>query len=101
MTMLKLVSPSGEIMGAIVVPESVLIGPLKENHLHIYFIPPVPSFLSKEEMNSPIVFPRITIIPASAPRDAVMIVEGSLYDFEKIPGCFFIPGYDFIMKGRR
>lgn len=97
--MLKLVEPHGEILGAIVIPDRAMMTFIRDKVLIFYPMTPVetsfrvapPDFVKVR---------RILIVPAHSQDDAVMLMEGSLYDFERIAGCFFIPGYALTMKER-
>ena len=102
MTPFKLVDESGEILGSIIVPDTQLINFARDRRLVLRYVDsPSVSFKpdNLQAIDSHIHI--IVIVPAHTRKDAVMLQGGSLWEFEKVEGCFFIPGYAFLMKGRR
>lgn len=101
MTPLKLVDQMGDILGAIVIPDRAMALLFRDKQLVFY--PPPPSVIGWSNRDAPpdvVEIRRVVIIPSYSHTDAVMIADGTLWDFERCGGCYFIPGYDFIMKGR-
>lgn len=99
MTTLKLCDQTGDILGAIIVPDVTAFNAMRE--LVFHYAPPIRVTFSREPVPDSIELQRIIFIPALGRRDAVMLVQGSMWDFEKVEGCFFVPGWDFAMKGRK
>lgn len=99
MTPIKLVDHSGDILGAILVPDDAREALSVGRGCSFYMPKEIKVFNAKPE--DEIRDNKIIIVPAPMRDDAVMIAVGSIYDFEKCRDCFFIPGYAFTMKGRR
>lgn len=98
MNPIKLVGADGNILGAIILPDGAFETLAVRKQFNIYPPMPVQTFGAKPE--DTVMLKEIIIIPAPSRPDAVVIVVGTLYDFEKCHGCFFIPGYAFTMRGR-
>lgn len=84
-------------MGAIVIPEAAAERLFRTGQLNIHSPPDV---RFGERMNEPGGHNDVVIIPAPNRSDAVMMVAGTLWDFEKCRDCFFIPGFAF-SQGRQ
>jgi hypothetical protein len=96
---IKLRDRDGSLLGAVIVPRPHPEKLPKEMEFH--YMPPVsfstygnPNRLETVEL-------RTVVLVNDYWPDAAMLARGTLYDFERCEGCFFIPGYDFTMKGRR
>jgi hypothetical protein len=101
MTPLKLVDEMGEILGAVILPNPALMRLMTQRTVVLYWTPPLSAFRSDAPGGEVIDNHAVRLGPAHVRDDAVMIFQGTLYDFERCAGCFFIPGYAFTMKGRR
>lgn len=99
MTTLKLCDEVGDILGAVIVPDVAVFNAKQE--LVFHYTPPPRVNFGREPTQDSIALNRIVFIPAMGRRDAVVLVQGSMWDFEKVEGCFFVPGWDFAMKGRK
>lgn len=98
---IELVALDGSIEGAIIVPDSAMELWLRRNEIHI-LIPPEVKFWSREAPpDDHVRLNEVVIVQSPSRSDAAMIVLGTLWDFEKCKGCFFIPGYEFSKRGRR
>ena len=98
MNPIKLRDLDGSLLGAVIVPEP---HPEKlPREMVFYWKPPISFSYGDPGNHESIDLHRVVLLTDYWP-DAAMLAEGTLYDFEKCKGCFFIPGYDFTMKGRR
>lgn len=100
MTMLKLVDETGEILGAIIMPDVAVTNLFTSRTVTFYGRPSVTAFpLRSTDID--VADHRVVVGLAHSRDDAVMLYQGTLYEFERVAGCFFIPGYASLMKGRR
>ena len=98
---LKLVDQTGNILGAIIIPNPALMRLITEQMVTFHGTPPISAFRPEAPDDGIIDNHFVRIGPSHVRDDAVMIYQGTLYDFERCAGCFFIPGYALLMKGRR
>lgn len=99
MTPLKLMSHSGDVLGAVIVPEPawVLLKSGKDAVFHysepVSFQPrPVQDIMEVRT---------VALAPYYRSDGSVMLAAGDLWTFEKIPGCIFIPGFAYSRRGCR
>lgn len=98
MTPLKLMSHSGEVLGAVIVPEAAEAILRGGKSFVFHYVPPVAAFAPPSPVQ---IGHNVMLAPYYRGDDAVMLMTGDLWTFEKIPGCIFIPGYAFARKGCR
>lgn len=98
---LKLVDHDGSILGAVLVPDHAMEEWIRHQTIRLLVPPDVKVAWPPESPADMVRLNEIIIVPSPSRSDAVMIAIGTLWDFEKCKGCFFIPGYALIMKGRR
>jgi hypothetical protein len=101
MTILKLVEADGSILGGIVIPDRQVAALFQRQELVLHYVDPPSISFSRSAPPDIANVHRIVIIAHSSRDDAVMLAQGDLWNFEKVPGCFFIPGYAMTMAGRR
>lgn len=95
MNPIKLVDRSGGILGAILIPEEAARRLHIQGHLHI--TPPTEVRFSSFPTDD-LQVRDVVIAPSHVREDAVMLINGTLWDFEKCKDCFFIPGYAFSQR---
>lgn len=99
MTPLKLMSHSGDVLGAVIVPEPawVLLNSGKDAVFH-YVPPPT---VRPMGMDAEISTKTVALMPYYRGDGSVTLTSGDLWTFEKIPGCIFIPGFAYSRRGCR
>lgn len=101
-TPLKLFSPSGDVMGAVLVPREAHAALLSGSSWHFSYAPPPTAFPVMP--NNAVDVGHVVLEPWHSARigsGGVWMPFGDLWTFEKIDGCVFFPGFAFARKGCR